>query len=370
MLFLPQDGGVPENVAQLALRLGAYDWEVEVAGPAEAANYKRLEAAGIPVHRIECLRPGYTNVSDHARALTTVIRVLRRGRFGLVHCHGGKAGALGRLAAGILRLPSVYSPHCFDFVGDVSPARRRTALAIERALGRLGAVIVCACEDERRRALEHRIAPPERLRVVYHGTEPCDARTDPDAALLRMRDGGPLAGAVAGLRQQKRLDVLIDAAPRVFARVPAARIAIVGNGPLRAQLEKRAAAHGLDHDERFAFFPFTPPSARYLRALDVYVLPSGWESMPIGALEALACGVPQVATDVAGTGEAVAPDTGRLVPPGDPEALADAIVWLLSDDMRRAKLAEASRVRHAERFAVDRMVAETAAAYAAARASA
>jgi glycosyltransferase involved in cell wall biosynthesis len=368
MLFLPSDGGVPENVMHLALRLGAHDWDVEVAGPAEAANYARLETAGIPVHRIEFLRPGYTNLLDHARALRAVTRLLRSGRFDLVHCHGGKAGVLGRLAARSLGLPSVYTPHCFDFVGDVSPVRRRTALALERMLGRIGAVIVCACEDERRRALDNRITAPERLRVVYYGTEPCEGEADPDPVLLRMRNEGPLAGAVAGLRQQKRLDVLIDAAPLVFARVPAARIAIVGNGPLRAQLETRAAALGLEQDERFTFLPFEPPSARYLRALDVYVLPSGWEAMPIGALEALACGVPQVATDVAGTGEAVAPDTGLLVPPGDPEALADALVTLLNDESRRANLAEASRVRHAEYFGVGRMVAETAAAYASARA--
>ena len=113
----------------------------------------------------------------------------------------------------------------------------------------------------------------------------------------------------------------------------------------------------------FAFLPFTAPSARQLRATDVYVLSSAWEAFSIGVLEALACGVPQVATDVGGTREVVDDETGILVPPHDPSALAEALVALLSDPERRARLATASQARHSERFGLDRMVAATASLY-------
>ena len=114
------------------------------------------------------------------------------------------------------------------------------------------------------------------------------------------------------LRRQKAVEVLLEAAPAVLAAVPEARIAIVGDGPEREALGARAAALGLDG--RVAFLPFTGPASRHLRALDVYVLPSAWEAFPIGVLEAQACGVPQVATDVGGTREAVVPETGRPRP--------------------------------------------------------
>ena len=93
------------------------------------------------------------------------------------------------------------------------------------------------------------------------------------------------------------------------------------------------------------------------------MLPSSWEAFPIGVLEALACGVPQVATDVGGTREALTPETGILIPPNNPDALAEAVLELLGDDERRARMALASRERHAARFTVQQMVAGTAAVY-------
>lgn len=363
LVFEPPDGGVAENVMQLALRLGAHGHAVEVAGPRESTVYPRLRAAGVTVHDAG-LRRGFGRPQADLQALRHLLRLLRTGGFAAVHCHSAKAGVLGRVAGRLAGVPAVYSPHCFGFVGDVGPGRRWFSSVVEFLLGHTcTAAIVCACEAERRRALSRRLAPQRRLRRVYYGVEDCPGDREVNAALLSMRAAGPLAGAVSVLREQKRLDVLIDAAPLVFARVADARIAIVGDGEERTALERRMAAAGLDADERFALLPFSAPSSRHLLALDVYVLPSAWEAMPIGALEALACGVPQVATNVEGTGEAVGVDTGILVSPGDARALADAIVDLLSDPQRRAAMSAASRARHAERFTVERMVAQTAAVY-------
>jgi glycosyltransferase involved in cell wall biosynthesis len=115
---------------------------------------------------------------------------------------------------------------------------------------------------------------------------------------------------------------------------------------------------------RLRFFGFEPPASRQLSALEIFVLPSSWEAFPISILEAMACGVPQVVTDVGGSGEAVSDgETGLVCPPEDPAALADRVVELLRDPARRARMATASRARHRERFMLDRMVDETAAVY-------
>jgi glycosyltransferase involved in cell wall biosynthesis len=362
LAFEPPDGGVPENVGQLALGLAAHGWEAEVAGPPEALPYPRLQAAGVPVHRL-ALGRGYSRPDAEIDALGALSRLLRRGGFDLIHSHASHAGVLGRAAAAVSGTPSLYSPHCFAFASGLPVQWRVAAIAVERALGLAGGSVLCVCEHERQVALRAAVAPPERLYVVHNGCEPPPEGLQGDPALAALAARGPVAGAVAALREQKRLDVLIDATPLVLARAPTASVAIVGSGPLRAQLEAQAARLGLDRDERFQLLPFLAPAARALAALDVYVLPSAWESFPIGVLEALACGVPQVVTDVGGNREAVTAQTGAIVAPNDPVALADALVDLLSDPARRAAAASASRRRHAELFGVQRMVAETAAVY-------
>jgi glycosyltransferase involved in cell wall biosynthesis len=362
LAFEPPDGGVAEHVAQLALRLAAHGFEPEVAGPAEALTYPRLAAAGVPVHRLPLVR-GLHDVRSHRAAVAAIERLLAARSFDVVHAHSARAGVLARVAAARQGTPAVYSPHCFAFVGPVSRARRAVATTVERRLARRTAAIVCACEAERQWAVRREIGPPERLQLVYYGVEECPNGTPADPVLSDLRRDGPLAGAVSVLRTQKRLDLLLEATPAVLERVPDARVAIVGDGPLRDQLHDRARRLGLDRAERFAFLPFQPPAARYLKALDVYVLPSAWEALPIGALEALACGVPQIATDVEGTAEAVEHNsTGLLLPP-DASGLADSMVALLGDERRRRAMSEASRARQRERFGVDRMVAETARVY-------
>jgi len=363
LVFEPPDGGVAENVLLLAQTLGDHGFDVEVAGPPKAAIHGRLREAGIPVREVP-MRRGYGSPGADLAALRALVRLMRAGRYDVVHCHSAKAGTLGRVAARLAGIPAAYSPHCFGFVGEVSLVRQAFATAVEWLLGRTAtAAIVCACEAERGRALERRLAPATRLRRIYYGVRACDPDVEPDAELMELRGDGPLLGAVTVLRRQKRVDVLLDALPEVLRRVPAARVAVVGNGELADDLRAQAARLGLDRDERFRFLAFEPPSARYLKALDVYVLPSTWEAMPIGVLEALACGAPQVVTDVEGTGEATRPETGILVRPADVEGLTEALVDLLSDAERRERLAAASRERHAQHFAVDRMAAETAALY-------
>jgi glycosyltransferase involved in cell wall biosynthesis len=353
----PPHGGVAEHVTQLALGLGARGFEPLVLHPPALRTAGALREAGVRTVEVD-LRRDYGHPHLDAAAVRAVGRVLRRERVSLVHAHAAKAGVVARVAAHLVGRPALYTPHCFPFVGEISAARRAFGLAVERALAPRTAAIVCVCEDERELARAEGIRAP--LEVIHNGCPPCDG-VAPDERLLALAAAGPLIGAVTVLRRQKAIEVLLDAAPAVLAAVPEARIAIVGDGPEREALGARARALGLD--DRVAFLPFTGPPSRHLRALDVYVLPSAWEAFPIGVLEALACGVPQVAADVGGTREAVAPDTGVLVPPRDPGALALALIELLGDEPRRRAMAEASRERHAQRFELAPMLDATAALY-------
>jgi glycosyltransferase involved in cell wall biosynthesis len=361
LVFEPPDGGVAICVQQLAAGLPEHDWEVEVAGPPDANIYPALQAAGIPVRRLP-LRRGYGQPRKDVAALRALTEMLHERRYSVVHCYASKAGALGRLAAAATSTPVVYSPQCFGFVGEVGRARMMFSAAIERALGRLSRVTVCACDEERRIAISHGTTSPERVRVIPNGAAEPEA-TAPDPTLSALRGDGELVTAIAVLREQKRLDVYLDAASIVLSEVPSARMAIVGNGPLEASLRAHAAILGLEQEERFQFVAFRASTAAYLAATDIYALTSSWEALPIGVLEAMAAGVPQIATRVGGTAEAVTPETGILVAAGDRDAFAEATIELLRDPQRRAAMSRASRERHRRLFSVERVVRETAGLY-------
>ncbi len=358
LVFEPPDGGVAMHVAALAQALPAHGWSVLVAGPAEAIVYPELEHAGVELVRLpigRALRP-----RPYGSALRQLTRLA--ASVDLVHGHSSKAGAIARVAALRAHTPCVYTPHCYGFVGPVGAKRKLAATAIEGALGRVTAATICVADEERRLAARYRVTPRERLHVVHNGCPPCADGAAPLPALAALAAEGPLAACVTVLREQKGVDVFLDAAPLVLERRPDARLAVVGNGDLRGPLEAQAAALGLG--PRLRFVDFEPPAARALASLDVFVLPSRWEAFPISVLEALACGVPQVATAVGGTAEAVAEGvTGLLCPPEDAAALADRIVALLGDAERRERMAAASRARHAELFTLERMTVGTAEVY-------
>ena len=287
----PLTGAWPCTWRRSRRRCPTHGWSVLVAGPAEAIVYPELERAGVELVRLpigRALRP-----RPYGRALRRLAR-LAEG-VDLVHGHSSKAGAIARAAALRAHTPCVYTPHCYGFVGPVGAKRKLAATAIEGALGRVTAATICVADEERRLAARYRVTPRERLHVVHNGCPSCDAAATPLPALAALAAEGPLAACVTVLREQKGVDVFLDAAPLVLERRPDARLAVVGNGDLRGPLEAQAAALGLG--PRLRFVDFEPPAARALASLDVFVLPSRWEAFPISVLEALACGVPQVATD-------------------------------------------------------------------------
>jgi len=334
----PPDGGAAEHVAQLARGLPEHGHAPVVFAPAAFAP-RVDDVRALPFRR------DYAHPRDDACATLLLQRALRD--FDLVHAHSAKAGVLARLAGWSARRPVVYTPHGFPFVGEMREARRVLSHAVERLLAPPTAAIVGVCEFERDLARANQLHP-RMLAVVHNGAPTCSSPAP---------GGGLVVGTVAALRRGKGVDVLLDAVPAILGAVPEAEIVIAGDGPQAAELRAHPCASLVRWE------PYRPPAANHLRELDVYVLASSWEAFPIGPLEALACGVPQVVTAVGGTREAVVSETGLLIPPRDPGALADAVIELLRDPQRRARMAAASRARHVERFTVDRMVAGTAAVY-------
>jgi glycosyltransferase involved in cell wall biosynthesis len=350
----PEDGGVAEHVLCLSIGLHERGWPVEVATPATSAIRRALERAGIPVHPLAMTRAAGPGDARSARELRAIDA---RGGYAIVHGHSSKAGALVRSALPRARR-FAYTPHCFAFAAGFDPLRRAFYTAVEQALVPRSAAIIGVCEWERDQARRRLRGAAGRMDVVLNGVGEC-GDGEPDAALLGWKGDGALAGMVAALRPQKDPLALVRAALRLE---PGARVAIVGNGELAGAIDEEIVRLGVG--DRVRRFPFAGDVVPYLRALDLFVLPSAWEALPIAILEAMACGVPVLATSVGGVPEAIdAGLTGELVPPHDPDALAGALARLMADpDQLRLLGARAAQVAR-ERFSVDTMVDATAAIY-------
>jgi glycosyltransferase involved in cell wall biosynthesis len=237
----------------------------------------------------------------------------------------------------------VFQPHAWSFEAVSGPAGW-LAGRWERSGAKWSDRIVCVSEAEARRGRARRVGPS--IHVIPNGV---DVRAWPptspaeNAAARRQFDMGtkPVAVCVGRLSRQKGQDVLLDAWPIVRANVPGATLVLVGNGPARAALERKAGPG--------VVFAGTADSVRaWLAAADVVVVASRWEGMSLAMLEAMACVRCVVSTDVSGASEAL--PAAAIVPRENPSALAESIVDRLRDSALREREATASRENVETRF--------------------
>jgi glycosyltransferase involved in cell wall biosynthesis len=356
-LSQPVDGGVARVVTDLVRAQTAAGTRAVVACPPGGALGRDAAAAGAEVTDWPARRePGPDLYGEAVRAA----RLVRRIGPDLVHTHSAKAGLAVRLAVRG-RVPTVHQPHAwsFDAVGGTAA---RLALYWERLAARWADRVLCVAEDELRHGREAGVRA--RWAVVRNGVDTGRFRPADDSARARARttlpalDGvpphAPLAVCVGRLCRQKGQDVLLRAWPEVAARVPGARLVLVGDGPWRRELTGAAPAG-------VVFAGAAEDPVAWYAAADVVVLPSRWEGMALVPLEAMACGRPVVATAVTGTAESLPPGRAAdfLVPPEDPRALARALSALLADPPLRRDLgrraAEHVRAAHDVRHTAERV---------------
>lgn len=337
-------GGAEVYLALLADALAGEHEFVALIGEQTGEEARmRLEAAGARVARIPGL--GRTPAPGALRRLVGALRALDPA---LVHVNATDQGdgLTGILAARAMRRPLLVTVH----LALDGRARHLQALS-GRALR--GADAVIAVSDA---VAAHLAMLGVQPTVVRNGV-PVPA-TDPDARrTLGLAADALVVGGIGRLSEQKGWDVLCRATPVLRAQHPGAVVAIVGDGPLRPQLEALAR----EHDVRL-LGPHAS-AASLLGAFDLLAAPSRFEGLALVAMEALHAGVPVVASDVAGLREVVG-EAGVLVAPEDPQALGGALAALAGDPGTRADLAARGRARAAERFTVQRMAQETQAVYA------
>ncbi len=333
-------GGAQSLLATLVENLPAGEVKVDVIildsrldNPAQA----RLQAAGAAIHTL----PG-KRLADPARLLRLRQQLLATP-YDVVHTHLTYANILGVLAARLARRPVIASLH------NVRPSHHgRLALALE-GLVLPGADKVIAVGQQVAAAYRSQ-QPGLAIGVVPNAVSRSPSLSPTARQALRAELVGsatrPLLIAVGRLTTQKGYPDLIAAMTQVVCAIPDAALLIVGTGEMRAELE--AAIRGHDLDEHVFMLGLREDVPALLAAADLFVSASHWEGLPVALLEAMAAGLPVVATIVGDVSSVVSDETGRLVSPRKPEKLAGAIIELLGNHKLRAKLGR-SAVAHAAR---------------------
>jgi len=270
--------------------------------------------------------------------------MMRALRPHIVHTHTAKAGVLGRVAARLAGSPIVvHTYHGHVLRGYFDAGRSAFFRAVERRLGRTTRVLIAVSQSVKDDLVALGIAPADRIRVIPLGLELQPLAGALPRGSLRgeagVPDAAPLVGIVGRLTAIKDVPTFLAAAVRVRARVVDARFAVVGDGELRAALEAEAARLGLSGVVHF--HGWRHDMALVYGDLDVVVNTSINEGTPVALIEAMAAGRPVVATRVGGTPDLLGDGArGRLVPPGDAEAIAGAVVEALrgpSEQVARAR---------------------------------
>jgi glycosyltransferase involved in cell wall biosynthesis len=344
------NGGAQEHVYSLLSRLDRSRYEPTLISLSQGSAERKIARLGIPVHVID--------EPDDAVAVGAVATLLADIRPDVVHNHMYRAELVGTRAAIAVAERGRRGPFV---VGTVHSSRVRAPEdreILRRLTPRMDHLVAVSRAMERKISDERPSAVPVSL--IYNGVDLVRYNhTDPCCTLREeygMPEAAQIVGVVARLEHEKGHPTLLDAWPRVVRAVPNAWLLVVGEGSRRPELEAQAAALGIAG--RVVFTGRRDDVPAVTAALDVAVLPSYREAQGLTILEAMALSRPVVASAVGGIPEMIESGrTGLLVAPHDPEALAAAIVRLLSDHAYADMLARGGHDLVHERFCVELMVA-------------
>jgi glycosyltransferase involved in cell wall biosynthesis len=298
------------------------------------------EGLGVESVRLACPR------DIDPRLLRRVRRELVRLRPDVVHTHLVHGDVYGALAAG--GVPVVSTKHNDD------PFRRGPFRHAERLLTRRAARVIAITDALRRFCVDDVGLPAAKVEVVHYGLDRLPAAWG-DSPMVELPEDARVLLCVARLVPQKGVDVVVRALARVRTVEPRAVLVVLGDGPERPRL----AGDGVHLPGRVG------DVASWYRRAELLVHPARWEGFGLALLEAMLAAKPVVATQVSSAPEIVADgETGLLVPPDDPEALAGAVLALLGDPTRARDMGEAGLARAKSEFSVEKMAARTAAVYA------
>ncbi|HEX2948098.1 MAG TPA: glycosyltransferase [Armatimonadota bacterium] len=357
-------GGVARHIIDLATHLNSDEFSCTIYASLQRPESWTNQLHALTEHGITLREIPMARIPN-ASAVKQIRGWLERDAIDIVHLHSAKAGYLGRIATEPLGLPIIYTPHAFPFQ-RTTDWRRPIYRLIERRLAPLTQKIICVSSGEYYEALLAGL-PEQKLTIINNGIDverwprPTEAQRREARAQYRVAQDEVVIGTMARLVPQKGIDLLLAAAEEFLPDFPNAKLLVWGNGPQFPKLKRMARSLRLN---RVQFLGETTSPWHAYAAMDIFCAPSRWEAGPYAILEAMACGLPIVASEVAGHIDYLEDgESGLIISPELPGPLDGAIRTLLIDADRRADLGRAAHRRAVYEFPIEKMVAETTELY-------
>lgn len=359
-------GGAQENTLFTVSLLDKTQFNIDlVCGPqtgSEGSLIEEAQAQQISLTILPNLLRQVSPIHDLI-ALFQLTQLCRRRRYGIVHTHSSKAGILGRLAARLAGVSHiVHTVHGWSFHEYMPPIVRQGYILLERWMATFSDALIVVAEKDRLKGLQAGIGRPEQYHLIRSAI-PVDAfdpaRIDRQSVRhsLGISASAVVIGNVGRFSAQKNPLEWVRVAGRVARERPDAIFLLVGDGPLRAEVETLLIEEGIA--DRAILTGLRRDIPQMMAAMDIFLLTSLWEGLPRVIPQAMAMGVPLVASRADGTAEAIQDGVnGYLFNPGDEEGMAQACISLVDHPQVRADLGKAGQSFARTNFDLKQMIAE------------
>jgi len=358
---LPILSGVQRAMLDLLIRLDPADYDISVICSGQGALTETLTEHSIRWIALPELARSINPYYD-VIAFLKLYKLLKRHKFDLVHTHSSKPGVIGRLAARAAGVKAiVHTVQGFAFHENSTRLKKLFIGIIERIAGLACHMVVFVNDKDLADANELKIVPAGKTIKICNGVDVnafCHGSNGANNSENNKIASEKYVGMIARLWEQKAPEYFIAAIPEILKEVPDAKFLVIGDGPLKSDLLQLSKKLQVDKSVRFLGWRQDVPSL--LKRMDVYVLPSLWEGLPISILEAMCAGKPVVATNIKGNNELVMDgDTGFLVEPKNAAQISAAVVKLLKNRKLAEKMGQSGRKRVESHFDIKETVRQT-----------
>jgi glycosyltransferase involved in cell wall biosynthesis len=317
---------------------------------------ERLQKSGIRVHIIRSLKREIAPLYD-IKAFINLYRIIKKNAYDIVHCHSGKAGFLGRVAAWCARVPRIYfTVHGWSFYSKERRYYPFLISFVEKIMAPITTKIICVSENDRKQAILKKVAKEEKLIVIKNGSSAGNFLPSVSLrVLLKAEKEDVIFGMIGRLAYPKNPLLFLKAFKCLLKKCENVKCILIGDGPLYKECRAFIGENSLEG--KVFLLGFREDARALLHEMDVFVLISQFEGLPLTIIEAMHSALPIIATDVGGIRELVKNGiNGFLIPEDDEERLFKKMQYLAKNLHARYRMGRESQKIAKKEYALEKMV--------------